>query len=59
MEYMWNEEFSRYILPTILQCKLNIGSNVDLNKADDITPNNHGTEEDNMYQIIQTMIPMV
>ena len=49
MEYMWNEEFPRSILLTLLQCQLNIGSNVDLNEAADITaPTDHGTEGDNI-----------
>ena len=36
MKYMWIEEFSRTILLTILQCKLNISSNVDLNEGAEI-----------------------
>ena len=49
MEYMWNEEFPRSILRTLLHCQLNIGSNVDLNEAANITaPTDQGTEGDNI-----------
>ena len=48
MEYMWNENFPRSILLRLLQCKLNIGSNVDLDEAADIAaPTDQGTEGDN------------
>ena len=47
MKYMWNEEFPRTILLIILQFKLNIGSNVDLNKGAEITEPTHvGIEGD-------------
>lgn len=45
---MWNEEFPRSILLTMLQSKMNIGSNIDLHEAVDITPpTDHGTEGGN------------
>ena len=48
MEFMWNDEFPRSILLTLLQCKLNIGSNVDLNEAADIVElTDHRTVGDN------------
>ena len=46
---MWNEECPRSILLTILQCKFNIGSKVDLNEAAEITPlTDHGIGGDNI-----------
>jgi len=51
MEFMWNDEFPRSILLKLLQYKLNIGSNVDLNEATDIAaPTDHGNEGDNNVQ---------
>ena len=51
MEFMQNDEFPRSILITLLQYKLNIGSNVDLNETADIAaPTDHGNEGTNNIQ---------
>ena len=55
MDYMYNEEFPRSILLTIIQYKLNIGSTVDLNEgAEIIVPTGIGTDGDHVHIHINT-----